>query len=78
MAKLGNLLKATNPLSGKEVNIMDIGAIWSLILGGVLIFFVTATSQNVANRISAKLPMIDTRIEPLTGAVTVTNNEIIV
>jgi hypothetical protein len=78
MAKLGNLLKAENPISGKSISLTDISGIWSLILGGVLIFFVTATAQNIAGRISNRLPIIDTRIEPLTQGVTVTNNEIVV
>jgi hypothetical protein len=78
MAKLSDLLKAESPISGKTVSLTDIGGLWSLILGGVVIFFVTATAQNIANRISTKLPMIDTRVEPLTQGVTVSNNEIIV
>lgn len=69
--KLSEVLKAENPLTGKSTSLLDIQGIFSMILGVVLLFFVVATGQNVANAVSGKFSRIDTSIQPITtsGAV---------
>jgi hypothetical protein len=44
---------------------LDFNGLLSKILGVVVMFAIFATGQNVAKRISNKLPMIDTQIDPI-------------
>lgn len=55
--KLGDLAKVQNPISGKEFSLFDVGAIFSLILGGVVLIGATAASQNIAKKVEQKLKM---------------------
>lgn len=57
--------KYENPLTGKTDSIFDLGSLFSKVLGVVVMFFIIATGQNVASKISSKVP-VDTTIEPLT------------
>lgn len=68
MAKLKDILKAENPLTGKTTSLLDVGSIFSMILGVVLLLFVVATGQNVANAVSGKFSRIDTSVQPLTSS----------
>lgn len=60
------LFEYENILSGKKESITDVWGLFSKILGVVVIFFVIATGQNVAGRISSKIPALDTTIDPIT------------
>lgn len=66
--KLRDVLKAENPLTGKTTSLLDIGSIFSMILGVVLFLFVVATGQNVARAVSGKFSKVDTSPEPLFNA----------
>jgi predicted solute-binding protein len=59
------LTEFENPLTGKKSNLFDVGSLWSQILGVVMLFVVFAMGQNVARKISSKVPAIDTTIEPI-------------
>lgn len=59
------LTEFENPFSGKKSKITDLGAIWSMILGVFVMFFVFAMGQNVAAKVSNRVPMVDTRIDPI-------------
>lgn len=63
--KIGDFLKAENPLTGKSTSLTDVQGIFSMILGVVLLLFVVATGQNVARTISGKMSRVDTSPEPI-------------
>jgi hypothetical protein len=78
LAKFKEILKAENPLTGKTTSLLDIGGIFSMILGVVLFMFVVATGQNVARAVSGKLGgKIDTQIEPITSRPATLASEVI-
>lgn len=59
------LTQFENPFSGKKSSILDIGQIWSMILGVFVMFFVFAMGQRVAGTVSSRIPAVDTSIEPI-------------
>jgi hypothetical protein len=72
--KLAEVLKAENPLTGKSTSLLDIQGIFSMILGVVLLLFVVATGQNVANAVSGKFSRVDTSVQPLTSSGAIMSN----
>jgi hypothetical protein len=63
---LAKLTEYENPVTGKKDNLFDLSGIWGKILGVVMFFIVFAAGQNIASMIGNKLPLIDTKIEPIT------------
>ena len=60
------LTQFTNPFSGQKGSIADIGDIWSMILGVVVLFFVFATGQSLAKKAStASNGLVDTTVQPI-------------
>lgn len=62
---MAKLTEFTNPINGKTQSLFDLGGMWSLILGVVVLLFVVGTGQNVARGISNKIPGIDTSPEQI-------------
>lgn len=60
MAKLTDF---TNPISGKTQSLFDMGGMWNLILGVIVMLFVLGTGQKLAGAVSNKIPGIDTSPE---------------
>lgn len=65
---MANLLEFENPISGKKGNILDFPNLWANILGVFVLFLVFAMGQNVSNFVTSKVPMMDTKIDPLYSA----------
>lgn len=59
MAKLTDFTTPT----GVKGNLFDLQSIWGLILGTVVLLATFAMGQNVANKVSGKVPLVDTQIE---------------
>lgn len=49
--------------TGVKGNILNIGQIWSLVLGTMVLIVTFAMGQNVANKISGRVPYVDGTIE---------------
>lgn len=58
-AKLANFTTPT----GVQGNLFDLGSIWSLVLGSVVLLATFAMGQNVARAVTGKVPAIDTTPE---------------
>lgn len=63
--KVSDFTKGTNPVNGKELNILQPMTIVNGIIGVVLFLFVFAMGENLARAISGKFPKIDTSPEPV-------------
>lgn len=62
---MAKLTEFENPLTGKRQSLFDLGGMWSLILGVIVLLFITGTGQNIARTISNKVPGIDTQPETI-------------
>lgn len=49
--------------TGVKGNLFDLGKLWSLILGSLVLIFTFAMGQNLAAKVSGRVPMVDTTIE---------------
>jgi hypothetical protein len=69
MAKMTDFTTPT----GVKGNIFDLTSMWNMILGTAIFLFVFSTGQNLAKRVSDKVPAVDTRPDqPWSSPVTVT------
>lgn len=73
---MAKLTKFVQPFSGKEYSLTDIGGLWSMILGVFVMFFVFSAGQNIAGKVSSRVPAIDTTIEPVIASRTVSSQAI--
>jgi hypothetical protein len=75
--KLKDVLKAKNPVSGDTFSLFDVGTIFSMILGVMVLIFVTAAGQNAASAVSKRLPL-DNTIDPFVknNAPQIVNNKV--
>jgi hypothetical protein len=71
--KFGDFLKGQDPLTGKEMSILDLNGWISKILGVVMLFIVFAAGQNLAGKVGSKLP-VDTKIDPIISQPTISNS----
>jgi hypothetical protein len=62
---LPKLTEFENPLTGKRASIFDIGTLFSMILGVVVLLFVASTGQNIAKAVSNRVPALDTQPESI-------------
>jgi hypothetical protein len=61
--KLRDVTTATNPISGQKISLFDIGGLLSLILGALMLIFVTATAQNLARKVERAVPRVDMTVD---------------
>jgi hypothetical protein len=59
MFRMAKLTDFTNPISGKTQSLFDLGGLWSLVLGVVVLLVVIGTGQKAANAIDGKIPGLD-------------------
>lgn len=60
--------------TGVKGNILNIGQLWSLMLGTLVLIVTFAMGQNLANKVSGRVPMVDSTIEqPWKSEVQATN-----
>ena len=55
-----NIFEYINPMSGAKGNVLDLGKVWSNVLGVAFLFLVVTMGQTVANRVSAFIPNVST------------------
>lgn len=58
------ILQYENIMTGKKEDLTDIGGLFQKILGVIVVFFVIATGQNLAKKVSSAVP-VDTTIDPI-------------
>jgi hypothetical protein len=58
--QIANFSKFENPITGKQGNLFDLGGMWQMILGVLVVLFVWATGQKLAGAVSKRVPSFDT------------------